>query len=174
VSRLEATICARSCDSWARLTYPWPAYAKVTSTRCRSWQGMAIRINCRRSRREWLRAAYRLYGVPTTPRVFTSLMAKSLCSKAGKFLLPVPVLSLTPLSQQRPATAKSCAYSLTDSGGLTKFRGGPTLGSVCTPGQATYYEACDANITFKSTTPMFCPVGRGNGTYGTISFDPRC
>ena len=32
------------------------------------------------------------------------------CSKAGKFLLPVPILSRTPLSQQRPATAKSCVH----------------------------------------------------------------
>lgn len=109
MSRTGPATCARSCGSLVQLTYPWPVYTKDTSTRFRSWPDMAM-VNCRRSRREWLRAAYRLYGVLTMPRVFTSSVAKSPCSKAGKFLLPVPILSRTPLSQQRPATAKSCVH----------------------------------------------------------------
>jgi hypothetical protein len=65
-------------------------------------------------------------------------------------------------------------YSVNDSGGLTNFQGGPTLGSVCSSGQGTWYQACDANITSKSRMPMSCPVGTGSGTYGIISFDPNC
>lgn len=60
MSRTGPATCARSCGSLVQLTYPWPVYTKDT-TRFRSWPDMAM-VNCRRSRREWLRAAYRLWG----------------------------------------------------------------------------------------------------------------
>ena len=86
MSRGSTMTCARSCVSLARLTYPLPAFSKVTSTRCRSWPGTAITIKCRRSRSEWQRAACRPCGVRTMPKAFTLSMAESFVLQGRKIL----------------------------------------------------------------------------------------